>query len=327
MGKTTGKSTKEKTRPLQPFNLQPVRDVKLSDNIAVKDIVAQFRNTGFQGHNVFMASKLLKKMSKDRNCSIVISFPCNLVASGLRGVILDIVKAKSVSAIITTSGTVDEDFIRSKKPYLQGSFDADDRKLAKEQINRMGNIFVPNDRYELMEDLMPKILEHAFRKKQRWTSSELIAHIGTYCSPDSIIYWASRNSVPVFCPGIADGAFGMQLFLFQQKHPEFVVDAVRDLKNAVSFAFSKKRLGLIALGGGISKHHAILSALMRGGFDYAIYVNSSTPYHGSLSGATTSEAVSWGKVKSPSDAVTVHGDAQIIFPLLVASVPEMLKKK
>ena len=58
---------------------------------------------------------------------------------------------------------------------------------------------------------------------------------------------------------------------------------------------AEKTLGII-LGGGIAKHHTIISNILKG-LDYAVYVNSSSPYHGSLSGATTSEAKSWGKIK------------------------------
>ena len=78
------------------------------------------------------------------------------------------------------------------------------------------------------------------------------------------------------------------------------------------------------MGGGISKHHTIISTLMSGGFDYAVYVNSSSPYRGSLSSATTEEAKSWGKIKKDAKSVTVHGDAAIIFPLIIASVDQVL---
>lgn len=45
---------------------------------------------------------------------------------------------------------------------------------------------------------------------------------------------------------------------------------------------------------------------------------------GSLSGATTQEAKSWGKIKDDSDAVTVHGDVSILFPLAMSLTMEIL---
>jgi len=62
------------------------------------------------------------------------------------------------------------------------------------------------------------------------------------------------------------------------------------------------------------------TALVGGGFDYAVYINSGTPYHGSLSNATTEEAKSWGKIKDDANAITLHGDASILFPLIISSL-------
>ncbi|OIO65081.1 hypothetical protein AUJ68_03990 [Candidatus Woesearchaeota archaeon CG1_02_57_44] len=301
--------------------MEPVKDIAIAKDTNIRELLRQFRNTGFQAHHIAVAADIVQKMHEDKDCAIVMSFPCNLVASGLRGVMRQLVEQGIVKVLVTTSGTVDEDFIRSKSTYLQGEFEADDEQLGKDGINRMGNVFVPNDRYELLETEMPAILDAIAKERPRITPSKLLEEIGKRCPEGSLLKAAADKNVPIYCPGITDGAFGMQLFLFQQKRPDFVVDPVADLKQAVSNSFGFKRMGLIALGGGIAKHHAILSSLMRGGFDYAVYVNSSSPYRGSLSGATTSEAMSWGKVK-PGNAVTVHGDAQIVLPLLAAMVLE-----
>ena len=43
-----------------------------------------------------------------------------------------------------------------------------------------------------------------------------------------------------------------------------------------------------------------------------------------MSGATTNEAKSWGKVKDESDVATVIGDATITFPIMMIRVLEEL---
>jgi len=48
---------------------------------------------------------------------------------------------------------------------------------------------------------------------------------------------------------------------------------------------------------------------------------------GSLSGATTDEAKSWGKIKDEADAVTVVGDVTITFPLAMIKALENLSKE
>ena len=77
----------------------------------------------------------------------------------------------------------------------------------------------------------------------------------------------------------------------------------------------------------ISKHHAILSCLLNGGLDYAVYLTTARSTSGSMSGATTDEAKSWGKVKDDSDVSTVIGDVTFTFPLIMIRVLEELNKE
>ena len=84
---------------------------------------------------------------------------------------------------------------------------------------------------------------------------------------------------------------------------------------------------MISLGGSISKHHAILACLLNGGLDYAVYMTTASSSSGSMSGASTNEAKSWGKIKDDSDAVTVIGDVSVTFPLVMVSVLEELSKE
>jgi len=301
---------------------KPIKDMQLKNGITVKELTAQLAESGFQAQNLGKAIEIIKEM-KQQNAKIYLSFTSNMAASGLRGIFKDLVKNKFVDVIVTSSGTIDEDLIKSKKPYLQGTFETNDEELGKQGINRMGNIFVPNDRYAYLDEQAPNMLLDIYNEKKELTPSELLHEIGKRVdSEDSIIYWAAKNNIPIFCPGITDGAFGMQLYFFQQNHPDFKVDVVKDLKKIVELTIAAEKTGAIILGGGIAKHHTIIANLMRDGFDYAVYIISSSPYRGSLSSATTEEAKSWGKIRAGAKAVTIHGDAAILFPLMIASVLE-----
>ena len=143
----------------------------------------------------------------------------------------------------------------------------------------------------------------------------------------SILYQAAKNNVPIFCPGIADSAIGFHLFMFQERNPDFVVDVIADFKNAVFCSSHDDSKGIISLGGSISKHFAIFAGLLNGGFDYAVYLTTSHASSGSMSGATTKEAISWGKIKDQAVAATVNGDVCITFPLVLIRVLEQLKKE
>ena len=91
-------------------------------------------------------------------------------------------------------------------------------------------------------------------------------------------------------------------------------------------SFDEKK-GVIALGGSISKHHAILCTLLNGGAEYAVYMTTAHKTSGSMGGATTSEAKSWGKVKDESDVATVIGDVTVFFPLAMINALEELDRE
>ena len=115
--------------------------------------------------------------------------------------------------------------------------------------------------------------------------------------------------------------------MFQQKNPDFIVDTLKDMQRVVTDLSFDEKKGLISLGGSISKHYAIFSALLSGGFDYAVYLTTSHASSGSMSGATTQEAKSWGKLKDDAEAATVNGDVSITFPLLMCKVLDQLKQE
>lgn len=299
-------------------NIEEIKDFNINPEIKVKDLLEKLNDAGFQATELGKAAQIVKNMKKN-NAKIFLSFTSNIAASGLRGLIAQLIKEKLVQVISTSSGTLDEDFIKSVKPYLKGTFNADDEELGKKGINRMGNVFVPNDRYECLEDKLPKILEKAYAIKKRWFPSELIKFIGENMQDESsIMFQAAKNNVKIFCPGITDGAVGLQLTFFQQKHPDFEIEVVKDFKNIIDEAGNAKKTAGLILGGGIAKHHAIIANLMREGFDYCVYISSSSPFTGSLTGATTQEAKSWGKIKPGAESITVYSDATIVFPMLAA---------
>ncbi len=139
-----------------------------------------------------------------------------------------------------------------------------------------------------------------------------------------------QNDIPVFCPGITDGSLGDMIFFHSYKTPGLVLDLVQDIRAINLLAMKSKKSGVVILGGGIIKHHTLNANLMRNGADYAVYVNTASEYDGSDSGASPEEAISWGKIRMTANPVKVaaffssrlilqiHGDASLLFPLLVS---------
>ena len=230
-----------------------------------------------------------------------------------------------IDVIVTSIGGVEEDLMKSFSSFLLGDFELDDKELHKQGLNRVGNILIPNKSYEDLEDfLMPffkKMLEIQKKENKLLSPSRIIFELGKSIKDEnSFLYWAAKNNIKVICPSPTDGAFGLQLFFFKQKFPEFGIDITADMSEASDIVLNAEKTGAIILGGGAAKHHTIGLNLLREGLDYAVYVTTAGEYDGSLSGAKPKEAKSWGKIKEESNVVSVVGDAVIIFPLIVSSL-------
>jgi len=308
--------------------MEYVKDFLWKKNMSVSDLVRDYGNIGFQSVELKKASEIIVKMKKN-NAKIFLTFTSNMVTSGLRGFFAQIIEKKMADVIVTTVGGLEEDIMKATgEKFRIGNFSSDDVELHEKGINRVGNLLIQNESYMNFEDKIMPILDKLYAKQKTWAVSEMLREIGLMLDDNSsILYQAAKNNVSIFCPAITDGAFGFHLYLFQQKHKDFVVDVVKDFGNILLVTSQDDKKGIIALGGSISKHHAILACLLNGGAEYAIYMTTAHKTSGSMSGATTSEAKSWGKVKDESDIATVNGDVTIMFPLAMINAMDVLSEE
>ncbi|HIH29504.1 MAG TPA: deoxyhypusine synthase, partial [Thermoplasmata archaeon] len=283
---------------------QPVRDIQFQKNMTTDQLIKELYDAGgFSAKKVAEGVDILERMIREKECVKFLSFPACIISTGTRGVIKELVKRKLVDVIITTTGTLDHDLARVWKDYYHGSFMADDTKLHQQGINRLGNIFIPLECYgTILEKKIQPVLGELYTDQQKWSTKDLIWEFGKRLEKekngrDSILYWAWKNKIPMYVPGITDGAFGAQLWMYYQEHRNFTIDLFKDEQDLSDIVFDAKKTGALIIGGGISKHHVIWWNQFRGGLDHAIYLTTAVEYDGSLSGAQIREAVSWGKVK------------------------------
>jgi len=309
--------------------MKPVKDIKLEKDMNTDKLVRElFESGGFTAKKLGVGVDILETMVKKKDCTTFLSFPACIISTGTRGVIRELVKRKLVDVVITTCGTLDHDLARVWKDYFHGSFDADDNDLYKKGINRLGNIFIPLECYgTVLEEKMQPILEEVFKVEKKWSTKDLIWEFGKRLESekngkDSILYWAWKNKIPVFVPGITDGAFGSQLWMYYQEHRDIAIDLFYDEQELANIVFDAEKMGAFIIGGGISKHHVIWWAQFKDGLDYAVYLTTAVEHDGSLSGARMREAVSWGKVNEKASYVTVEGDATILLPLMSSALFE-----
>lgn len=297
-----------------------VKDVKLRKGMTVKQLIDSQREIGgFSAQHMIHGIDILKEMLDDKDSFNFLSFPADIIATGLRGMIADSVR--NFDAIMTTCGTLDHDLAKAYGgKYSLGTFEVDDNKLKKMDIYRLGNIFIGSEQYGLaVEKYFSEIMKDIYNSKdykEEYSPSELLFEFGKRIKDESsILRQAYLNKVPIYVPGIVDGAFGTQLVLFSQDH-KFKLNLLKDEIALSNISFDNKITGALMLGGGISKHHVIWWNQFKGGLDYAVYITTASQYDGSLSGARLTEAVSWGKVKEKAHYTTIDGDITIILPIM-----------
>jgi len=308
---------------------ETVEDYTFSKGMTADKLVLQMQKAwGFTAGKLAAGVNILESMVRERECVKFLSFTGNLVATGTRGVFKELVERKLVDVIVTTCGTLDHDIARSWKQYYKGSFVMNDSKLREEGINRLGNVLVPNDSYGIIiEKKMQTLLESLWKEgTKEVSSSQFCREMGLrICNESSILYWAARNNIPVFVPGITDGAVGYQTWLFSQDH-DFKLNLLKDSGQLNDVVFSAKKTGALLVGGGISKHHTLWWNQFRDGLDYAVYISTADEWDGSLSGARPREAVSWGKISQKARRVMIEGDASLILPIMASSLIDRIGK-
>jgi len=308
-----------------------VEDVKAEQLRELAPLAARLvemyeRMGGFSARHVARAVEVAREMVGDESCTVFLAFTANLVATGLRGVLAALIDEGLVDAVVTTGGTFDHDIARSFASYYLGEFEIDDSMLREMDVHRLGNVLVPRESYgPIVEEFTHRMLEELVSRKSRWTPSELAREAGLRLKDEaSILAAAARRGVPVFSPGIVDSAFGTAIFTFNEigrsRGFEVQLDLLGDMAALANLVMDSERLGAIVLGGGISKHHVIWWAQFKGGLDYAVYITTAAEFDGSLSGARTREAISWGKLKPSAKHVTVPADATVVFPLIAAAL-------
>ncbi|OGS52796.1 MAG: deoxyhypusine synthase, partial [Euryarchaeota archaeon RBG_13_61_15] len=269
--------------------LKPISDIEISGQMTVKELASQMlASGGFTAKKLGTACEIYRKMLREPHCTIFLSFPACIISTGTRGVIRRMVQDRMVDVIVTTCGTLDHDLARVWRKYYHGDFLMNDADLHRKGINRLGNILIPNESYGIvLEQKMQPMLEKLYKEgKKTMSSRQLAFEFGSRIDDKrSILYWAARNDIPVYVPGITDGAFGSQLWLFKQQHPDFNVDVLKDEQELSDIVFSAKKAGALMIGGGISKHHVIWWNQFRDGLDFAVYLTTAEEYDGSLSGA------------------------------------------
>ena len=150
---------------------------------------------------------------------------------------------------------------------------------------------------------------------------------------------AYECGVPIYTSSPGDSSIGMNVAALAMEGSKLIIDPSIDVNETAAIAYSARETGIpdlegksaaLIIGGGSPKNfllqtqpqlHEVLGLEERG-HDFFIQFTDARPDTGGLSGATPSEAVSWGKIdpeELPS-TIVCYTDSTIALPLVTAYV-------
>ncbi|MHA1871527.1 MAG: deoxyhypusine synthase family protein, partial [Promethearchaeota archaeon] len=199
-----------------------------------------------------------------------------------------------------------------------GQWDGD---LYDQKINRIYDVFMPNEVYESMEDFIKtlKFDPQSSVKEFLWALGDQLPD-----HPHSILKVCAKKRIPIFCPAFTDSGLAMQLnFNF----PNLNLNHFKDLTEMVNLAWDAKIAGVVIIGGGVPKNYVFQAMQFSpNSTSYAIQITMDRPEPGGLSGAELREAISWGKINKNAEYTTVIADATSVLPIILSYLKAVFKK-
>ncbi len=307
----------------QPCEM-PVNQLHVKPKMTVNELVVAMGEAGaYNGGSLARAADIWEQMLRDDETTKFFGLAGAMVPAGMGGIVSDLIQAGHIDILVSTGANMTHDIIEAIGcRHFHGTAFCNDIELRHDEINRIYDVYLPNEAFEHFEEFMQEVFGQ-LEPGSTISISGLLEHIGNN-TKSGILHTAAKNKVPIFNPAIQDSMIGLQYWLFSQTN-KVTVDAFADMPALMDRCFSVKKAGAMLVGGGVPKNFILQSMLMTpNGFTYAIQLTGDRPDLGGLSGATLDEARSWGKITEDAQAVTVYGDATITLPMLAAAVTERL---
>lgn len=187
-----------------PEDAVPIKGYDFNKGLDYEAVFKSYLSTGFQatalGQAIDTINAMIKwrlsdepiaedeaedyrdeEVRKNTRCSIFLGYTSNMASCGMREYIRYLCQHKMVTAIVTTTGGIEEDIMKLFADHFLGEFHLDGEKLRKMGYNRIGNLIVPNANYTHLEEwFKPLVVE--LHEEQKASGNQ------TYFSPSQIIY-------------------------------------------------------------------------------------------------------------------------------------------
>jgi deoxyhypusine synthase len=313
----------------------PIRCYRPQGSAAVRQLVDE----GFQAFNAGRLSEAChvftdKMLDPSSDTTIGLTVAGALTPAGLGGCMIELIERGLVDFVISTGANLYHDLHYALNFTLhRGSPFLDDVELHEDGVIRIYDVLFPA---QVLLDTDAYVCEFLARQSFDGPISSATLHYALGqdliarspgCEAYSVVASAAAAGVPIYTSSPGDSSIGMNIASHELLHGGgCTIDPSRDVNEVAAIMLHGTRNGCLILGGGSPKNFYLqgqptlweIYGIPKGGNDYFIQITTDQVVWGGLSGATPSEAVSWGKVNPGvlSDTVVAYCDSTIAFPIL-----------
>jgi deoxyhypusine synthase len=315
----------------------------VSGSVSAADLIDQ-AFLSYNGGRLREICQVYTEKLLEPDCTVGLTLSGALTPAGLgMSCLIPLVRAGFVDWIVSTGANLYHDtHYALDLPLHQGRPNLDDFELRENDIIRI---------YDIVFDYKTLLDTDTFYRElvgneafgRMMGTAEFHFEVGRYLHAraaalgrpaNSLLATAFEAGVPIYTSSPGDSSIGMNVAAHALAGGELRIDVSRDVNETAAIVYDAKRgggkSGVMILGGGSPKNFILQTepqiqevlGLEESGHDYFLQVTDARPDTGGLSGATASEAMTWGKVdpeKLP-DSVVCYTDSTIALPLVTAYV-------
>jgi deoxyhypusine synthase len=287
-------------------------------------------------------AQLFAERMLEENVTVGLTLTGALTPAGLGiSVIIPLLEAGFVDWVISTGANLYHDaHFGLGLAMHRGNPQISDVTLREEGVVRIYDIFFDYD-VLLSTDAFFREIIRAPEFQREMSTAEFHYLCGKYIAErervlglqnQSVLSAAYTLGVPVYTSSPGDSSIGMNVAAMELQGGKLRLNPSADVNETAAIVLAAKRggrqSGIFICGGGSPKNFALQTepqiqevlGIEEKGHDYFLQLTDARPDTGGLSGATPSEAVSWGKIDPDllPGTVVCYVDSTVSLPLITA---------
>ncbi len=320
----------------------------LKPNLKISKLI----DTYYNAYNAARLREICHLMTK-RVCrprvTVGASLAGAIIPAGFASLLIPMVEKGFIDYIVSTGANLyhDAHFGLGYDLYRSTPFH-DDVDLFRDRLIRIYDIVIEFDSLLKSDQFFYTLIDRP-ECQRKMSSAEMHNLFGRFLDElerktgrrgSTLLAAAYRCDVPIYTSSPGDSTIGMNVAARALVGGKAEFDVSLDVNETTAIVYEAKKKGrsaVILLGGGSPKNFLLqtepqlqeILGLQVAGHDYYIQITDARPDTGGLSGATPSEAVSWGKVHPDMlpDAVVCYADTTLAFPLVASYVLERCRPR